>query len=472
MPARAATVRAAGTRTVSPATVSTRTAATTASTATDPSATGSPAHLGEQPDRRRAAEQAGVPDGGGQRDARGAAEEARPRDRQREDVRQAQPDDDEAGERDRTAWRWSPRRAPRRRPRARRRPGAVARPTPGGAGSRPTGRTPWPARTRRNRPRPACSAPTSPRAAGGRPSRSARPRRRRCSRRRRPGRRARPSGRGCPSVASAAVLAGTRRSVAVSTGSAQAVTNRPAAATRARCAGTPRTAAAAPPTSAPPRPPKLNPACSPDSSGRPARASTWTPTAFAETLIIPVAAPKTNSTAHSAGTVETRPGSDGGQRDEHRGDGATGPAPNRAHSEPVTRMQTSAPSDRHSSATPRAVWPAPTVAATSGTRDGPAAEDGAVEHEEGGDGGAEPRRRRRGAVGSRRDRSGRRGTGIRARRDSERADTGEPLGGTTATRGFGAATRGRGKSTRPRAPAFHGASRTCPARVQHVPIAA
>ena len=238
------------------------------------------------------------------------------------------------------------------------------------------------------------------------------------------------------SVASASSMpcGATRRSAVVSTGSAQAETKSPAAATRARCGATPSSAAAPPPTSAPPRPPKLNPACSPDSSGRRASASTSTPTALAATLIIPVAAPKTNSATQSAATDDTRPGRAAVSETRTAAEAATGPAPNRAQSPPVTRMQTSAPRDRHSSATPRAVWPAPTVAATSGTREAqlpktaPSSTNRAVTAARSLAAVAGDRSGRGG------NRTGRRGAGIRTRRYAGRVDMGEPLGGRPATR--------------------------------------
>src|SRR4029453_11724747 len=107
---------------------------------------------------------------------------------------------------------------------------------------------------------------------------------------------------------------------------------------------------------------------SPDRIGRPTLASTWTPTELAATLTMPVAAPKTNSAAQSAGTEDTSPGRRAAADTATAPTALTGPAPNRAHQAPVKRMQTRAPRDRQSSAMPSVLGPAPTRAATSGTR--------------------------------------------------------------------------------------------------------
>src|SRR3954451_2670393 len=163
-------------------------------------------------------------------------------------------------------------------------------------------------------------------------------------------------------------MAAAPRPAPRSAGSAPALTNRAARATSARCDPTPSTDEAAPPTSAPPSPPRLNPACRPERIGRPTLPSTCTPTALAATFTIPVAAPKTNSATQSAGTEDTSPGSRTVADTAAAATAATGPAPNRAHQAPVTRMQTRAPRDRQSRATPSVLCPAPTPAATSGTR--------------------------------------------------------------------------------------------------------
>src|SRR3954471_12520765 len=152
-------------------------------------------------------------------------------------------------------------------------------------------------------------------------------------------------------------------------GSTQALTNKPAAVTSARGGATPSSDDAAPPTSAPASPPKLNPACRPERMGRPTRASTCTPTAFAATFTMPVAAPKKNSATQRARTDDTSPGSTAPAETAIAAAADTGPAPYRADRAPVARIAARAPSDRHSSATPSWLSVAPTWAATSGTRE-------------------------------------------------------------------------------------------------------
>src|SRR4051794_10733688 len=83
---------------------------------------------------------------------------------------------------------------------------------------------------------------------------------------------------------------------------------------------------------------------------------------------MPVAAPKTNSATQSAGTEYTSPGSRAAAETAIAAAALTGPGPNRAHQPPVKRMQTRAPRERQSRATPSVLCPAPTRTATSGTR--------------------------------------------------------------------------------------------------------
>ena len=159
---------------------------------------------------------------------------------------------------------------------------------------------------------------------------------------------------------------------------------------------------------------------------------------------MPVAAPKTNRATHSAGTEYTSPGRRAAAETATAATALTGPAPNRAHQAPVKRMQTRAPRDRQSSAMPSVLWPAPTRAATSGTRaaqlpkTAPSRTKSAVT----------AARRRATDGGGTRALTGRTrpGTGMRARGREERAGTGDLSGKTPATRVFERWPRGGGRA--------------------------
>src|SRR4051794_33753687 len=241
-------------------------------------------------------------------------------------------------------------------------------------------------------------------------------------------------------------------------GSAHAVANNPAAATSVRCAPPPSAEEAAPPGGAPPSPPKLKPACSPDRIGRPTAASTCTPTELAATLTMPVAAPKTKSATQSAGTEYTSPGRTAAADTRSAATALTGPAPNRAHQAPVKRMQKRAPRDRQSSATPSVLWPAPTRAATSGTRaaqlpkTAPSRTKSTV---------TAARRRPTDGGGTRPTARTRPSTGLRARRREGDGDTGVPHGGNRPPASDGGGHEGQGEHTSSGTRGYNGVRASC-----------